>query len=64
MSASSHVSREHCSIEQDGMDVTVRDLNSASGVFIDGSRVDSMRIEDGMEVVVGPALLKFIDSDV
>ena len=32
--ASSGVSREHCSIEQDGNDVTVRDLNSSSGVYV------------------------------
>ena len=56
------VSREHCSIEQDGREVLLRDLESSGGTFLDGERVESIRIENGMEFTVGPATLRFLDS--
>jgi pSer/pThr/pTyr-binding forkhead associated (FHA) protein len=62
--ASQSVSREHCAIEQQGEDLFLRDLNSTGGVFVDGKRVEKIRIEDGIEVIVGPAVLKFYESGV
>ena len=59
---SKSVSREHCSIEQNGQDTWLRDLESTGGTYLDGERVDEMRIVDGMEFSVGPAILKFIHS--
>ena len=56
------VSREHCSIEQDGQEVLLRDLDSTGGTFLDGERVESVRIENGMEFTIGPATLRFLDS--
>ena len=56
------VSREHCAIEQRGEDIFVRDLGSSGGVFVSGNRVDSVRVENGMEIGVGPAVLKFHES--
>jgi adenylate cyclase len=53
------VSREHCAIERDGEDFVLRDLGSTVGTFVEGKRVDRVNLRDGMEVVVGPALLKF-----
>lgn len=58
------VSREHCSIEQTGQDTWIRDLKSTGGTYLDGERVDQMRIVDGMEFSVGPAILKFIESGI
>ena len=58
------VSREHCSIEQDGEDLILRDLGSKGGTLVEGDSVESIRIRDGMQVQVGPAVLKFYDSHI
>lgn len=58
------VSREHCAIEQDGERLVLRDLDSSAGVFVNGSRVNKVNLEDGVEVVVGPAVLKFYESNI
>ena len=59
---SKSVSREHCSIEQNGQETWLRDLGSTGGTYMDGERVDEILISDGMEFSIGPAILKFIDS--
>jgi pSer/pThr/pTyr-binding forkhead associated (FHA) protein len=59
---SASISREHCSIEQNGQDTFLRDLDSSGGTYFDGERINEIRIEDGMEFSIGPAILKFIDS--
>ncbi|MGI9013617.1 MAG: FHA domain-containing protein [Phycisphaerales bacterium] len=56
------VSREHCAIESEGGDMFLRDLGSKSGVFVDGHKVDKVRLEDGVIISVGPAVLKFFDA--
>ena len=58
------VSREHCAIEQRGDELVLRDLGSSGGTFVEGDRVDSVRVTDGMQAHVGPAVLKFYDSEI
>lgn len=58
------VSREHCAIEQDGDELILRDLGSSGGTFLNGNRVEKVRLQDGMEITVGPAILKFYDSGI
>jgi pSer/pThr/pTyr-binding forkhead associated (FHA) protein len=58
------VSREHCAIEQEGEELVLRDLGSTGGTYIDGKRVDKVLLQDGMEVAVGPAVLKFYESGI
>ncbi len=56
------ISREHCSIEHVDGAFHLRDLESTGGTIVDGARIDEVRIEDGLEVQLGPALLRFIDE--
>ena len=56
------VSREHCAIESEGEELVLRDLDSSCGTFLDGNKIEHIRLEDGMEINVGPAILKFYDS--
>ncbi|MBC8309217.1 MAG: FHA domain-containing protein [Phycisphaerales bacterium] len=59
------VSREHCTIEQNGNGgLILTDCGSTGGTFVEDNKIDSIRLEDGLEVVVGPALLRFYDSGI
>ena len=58
------VSREHCAIEHEGEDLVLRDLGSSGGTYIDGKRIEKVRVRDGMEVAVGPAVLRFYESGI
>lgn len=55
----SSVSREHCVIERQGARLVLRDLESTGGTFLRGDRLDEIQVTDGMEITVGPAILKF-----
>jgi|TARA_B110000495_G_C22883680_1_gene515373 pSer/pThr/pTyr-binding forkhead associated (FHA) protein len=60
--AASSISREHCVIEHiDGI-LTLRDLNSSGGTLHNGKAIDEIRLAHGLEVMVGPTLLRFCDS--
>ena len=56
------VSREHCVIETVDGELRLRDLESSGGTFCGEDRITEIRVEDGLEVIVGPAILKFYDS--
>ena len=59
------ISREHCTIEQDETGaMLLKDTDSKGGTFVEGEKIESIRIEDGLEVVIGPAVLKFYDADI
>ena len=59
------VSREHCTIEQDETGALVlSDSDSTGGTFVEEQKIDSIRLEDGLEVTIGPAVLKFYDSGI
>lgn len=58
------VSREHCAIEREGDTFILRDLGSTGGTFCNGKKVDRVKLADGMEVTVGPAVLKFYDNGI
>ncbi len=59
------VSRHHCSIEpvDDGEggdeEWIVRDLGSTHGLTVGGQRVPEVTLRPGLQVVIGPAVLKF-----
>jgi pSer/pThr/pTyr-binding forkhead associated (FHA) protein len=56
------ISREHCAIENRDGEMYLRDLGSTAGTLVNGKRIDRIRLEDGVEIEVGPAVLKFIDA--
>lgn len=61
--AAATVSRQHAELRpakgEGGW--VLRDLNSTHGVFVDGKRVSSLECEEGVEVNIGPATLRFDD---
>lgn len=59
---SPQVADEHCSIEPEGEQLVLRDLGSRGGTLVEGHRIDKIRVEGGLEVVVGPALIRFVET--
>jgi len=60
--AAASVSREHCVIERHEGDVRIRDLGSTGGTRFRGEPIDEIRVQDGLEIEIGPALLRFHDQ--
>ena len=56
------VSREHCVIERVDGNLRLRDLGSTGGTRCGGREIDDVRVENGLEVEIGPALLRFIED--
>lgn len=52
------VSRKHCSLTFDGTTVTVQDLGSTNGTFVDGSPIDTCKLEDHNRLQIGKMVLK------
>ena len=59
---SRRVSREHCAIERDDDGLVLRDLDSTCGTLCDGERIDRVRVHSGLQVQIGPAVLRFQES--
>ncbi len=59
---SEQVSEEHLSIESEGEQLMLRDLGSEQGTIVAGHRISRVRVEDGLEAIVGPALIRFVES--
>ncbi len=58
------VSRRHASILAEGGGARVRDLGSQNGTFVDGTRVEDRRLEDGDRIHIGAhSTFKFCFSD-
>ena len=54
------VSRLHCSIAQEVLGASVRDLESKNGVQVNGTRVRSAQLVDGDHIALGEVVLKFV----
>lgn len=48
------VSRKHCELNQDQESLTVRDLGSRNGTFLNGQQIDEAQIKAGDQLQVGP----------
>ena len=56
---SSQVSRRHCELLEDGDKLTIRDLGSSNGTFVNGKRVlGQQRLKHGDELTVGAVTLR------
>jgi len=48
------VSRKHCELSQNAEAVTIRDLNSRFGTFVNGKRISEATVKAGDYIRVGP----------
>ncbi len=51
-----NVSRRHCQLNQDGDRLTIRDMGSRNGLFVNDQRVEEAEITAGDRVRIGPLL--------
>ena len=56
----SSVSREHCEILVEATGVTVRDLDSSNGTYLNHNRVERTPAEAGDELAVGPVVFTLV----
>lgn len=57
------VSRRHARISVDGEQVTIEDLGSTNGTFVNGERVKRMGLSDGDRVLIGTSIIKLVAVD-
>ena len=48
------VSRKHCQLNQDTEAITIRDLGSRGGTFLNGKRIDEATVKAGDYIRIGP----------
>ena len=54
------VSRKHCEIVVEGGKITVRDLGSSNGTFLNNNRVQEAPASAGDELVIGPVVFTVV----
>ena len=48
------ISRRHCAINMDDGQLSVRDLGSSNGTFVNGERVEEANLSPGDKLTIGP----------
>jgi hypothetical protein len=56
------VSRKHAKITVSGGKVTIEDLGSTNGTFVNGEKVKQARLKEGDRILVGTSILKLVVS--
>src|SRR6187397_1469434 len=59
------VSRKHAKITTDDHVVTIQDLGSTNGTFVNGEKVRKADLKDGDRILIGTSIIKivFVDGD-
>jgi hypothetical protein len=57
------VSRRHAKITVNGDNVTIQDLGSTNGTFVNGERIERMTLTDGDRVLIGTSIIKLVATD-
>lgn len=56
------ISRRHCCLALAYDRITIRDLGSRHGVWVNGEKQDESRLHPGDEVAIGPLLFRYEDD--
>ncbi|MBK7396787.1 MAG: DUF4388 domain-containing protein [Myxococcales bacterium] len=57
------VSRRHAKIAYSGDAITIEDLGSTNGTFVNGEKVKKARLKEGDRVLIGTSILKLVSAD-
>lgn len=56
------VSRKHAKITMQGGKITIEDLGSTNGTFVNGEKVKAQRLKEGDRILVGTSILKLVKA--
>jgi pSer/pThr/pTyr-binding forkhead associated (FHA) protein len=54
------VSRKHAKIVTDGRVVSIQDLGSTNGTFVNGEKIRNVQLKDGDRILVGTSIIKLV----
>lgn len=57
------VSRKHARISVRGGEVTIQDLGSTNGIFVNGEKVKKARLREGDRILIGASILKLVAAE-
>lgn len=57
------VSRKHARIRVAGTQITIEDLGSTNGTFVNGEKIQSAQLREGDRVLIGTSILKLVASE-
>src|SRR3954447_23840914 len=57
------VSRKHAKITTDDKVVTIQDLGSTNGTFVNGEKVRKVELKDGDRILIGTSIIKLVFVD-
>src|SRR5262249_33868228 len=57
------VSRKHAKISTQGDQITIQDLGSTNGTFVNGEKVKKVRLKEGDRILIGTSILKLVAVD-
>ena len=57
------VSRKHAKITTDDKAVTIQDLGSTNGTFVNGEKIRKVELKDGDRILIGTSIIKLVYVD-
>ncbi len=57
------VSRKHAMISTMGTGITIQDMGSTNGTFVNGEKVKKVRLKEGDRILVGTSIIKLVAVD-
>jgi hypothetical protein len=57
------VSRKHAKISTVGNQITIADMGSTNGTFVNGEKVKKMRLKEGDRILIGTSIIKLVAVD-
>src|SRR5690349_12973757 len=56
------VSRKHAKITVSGGKITIEDLGSTNGTFVNGEKIKQARLKEGDRILIGTSILKLVQQ--
>jgi pSer/pThr/pTyr-binding forkhead associated (FHA) protein len=57
------VSRKHAKISTDDHSVSIQDLGSTNGTFVNGEKIRAIRLKEGDRILVGTSIIKLVTAN-
>jgi pSer/pThr/pTyr-binding forkhead associated (FHA) protein len=57
------VSRKHAKISTDDQTVSIQDLGSTNGTFVNGEKIRAIRLKEGDRILVGTSIIKLVAAN-